>query len=448
MTEEKEMQRASTAGIRVTIGVALGILSCLFGGTASADVVRLEDLEKGAVERRAEVVADAADTAAARADLAGARSPYLPNAALSGELSGSPGARLIRVTDTSGADYLVAGSRPIGEPDAFVPEVRYEGYVSLQQRIYDFGRTRASVYAAESSVTAAEAEERAARASVAEEVRVAYLDWLGAVLLHSASARGLESAKSRLEAVRGRVATGTRPEADLAPARYEETEAELDECEARRNVTSAKLTLEHAAALPLASNAAPDEALLDRQPPTGAAEETPETIALSERSASALATARAYEHDNAPVLTASVRAGVRGQTDNVFPDYRAAISLAVPIWDGGAAAARAAKSREQARALEARADERRAAVNTERKRARADWVNGVERQKLAEALYASAASRKRDAEERYDLGEGTIEAVLEAGAALARAEREVILARVARADAVLRLTNPDGVETK
>src|SRR6185436_1977845 len=121
-------------------------------------------------------------------------------------------------------------------------------------------------------------------------------------------------------------------------------------------------------------------------------------------------------------------AGARGQMSNVFPAYRASVSLAIPIWDGGAAAAQAARAREEAASLDAKEREHRAFVKAERARARHDWAGAAERLRLAESLYALAAARSRDAEERYSLGEGKIESVLETGAVLSRAEREVVLA--------------------
>jgi outer membrane protein TolC len=320
--------------------------------------------------------------------------------------------------------------------------------LSLHGRIYDFGRTRAAVTAADARVSAAEAKGQASRTAIVSEVRVAYLDWLGAGLLRAVSERALGNARARLDLVQARVSTGTRPPSDLAPARYELTLAEIDDLEAKQRVGDAKISLERATGGPLTPNAAPDPSLLDRQPPRADVGETLEALALRRQRASALAMARYYDHGTAPVLSGVAEAGVRGQEQNVFPAYRASVSLAIPIWDGGAASSQAARAREEAALLDAKEREHRTGVQAERARARSDWVGAAERLRLAESLYSLAAARARDAEDRYNLGEGRIEAVLETGAGLSRAEREVVLAKIYRADAALRLETPraEGLE--
>ena len=81
-------------------------------------------------------------------------------------------------------------------------------------------------------------------------------------------------------------------------------------------------------------------------------------------------------------------------------------------------------------------------MRSEHDRAASDWKRSVERVRLAESLYAIAVARERDTADRYSLGQDPLERLLEADAAVTRAEREVLLAKLARTDAALRLTNP------
>ena len=103
-----------------------------------------------------------------------------------------------------------------------------------------------------------------------------------------------------------------------------------------------------------------------------------------------------------------------------------------------------AESRQEAATVDAGAREQRTAIDVELLRAKSDWLNEGRRLGLAEALYAEAAARTRDAEERYGVGESNLEIVLAAASNLSRAEREVILARVARTNALLGWLDPDG----
>ena len=426
----------------IAVAVAL-----LFAREAPADVVRLQDLEALASGHRPALDVQRAQLAAARADADAARSAYYPTLSLNVDASASPGGHLVHITDSGGTEYLVPGSRTVGSADAFLPEARYGGTFSLQGKLYDFGRTRSATNAADARVAESAAEQRASRDRVVAEVRSAYLDWLGAELLHIASQRTLANARSRLDLVQARVDTGTRPRSELAPARYDETLAELDECESRRRVSAARLSLERAVGAPLSKDATPDTGLMDAAPPAGFSLDTADTVVLTKQRASALAMAHFHDHESSPVLSATAEAGVRGQLADVFPTYKAAIALTVPFWDGGASAARAARSRDEAAALNAEEREQRMSVRSEHDRAASDWARSVERVKLAESLYGTAVARARDVADRYSLGQDPLERLLEADAAVSRAEREVLLARLARTDAALRLTSPDASVT-
>jgi outer membrane protein TolC len=419
------------------------VIASMFARTAAADVVRLQDLEARARLVRPAIRAQHAEVGAARADAAFARSAYSPTIMVNADVSGSPGGHLVNVVDSSSKEqYLVAGSKTIGNTGALVPEVRYGGTIALTGRLYDFGRTRSATTAADASVVAASAGETAARDRVVSEVRGAYLDWLGAELLHIASLRALTNARSRLEVVQARVDSGTRPHSELAPAQYDTQLAELDENESRRQVTTARLSLEQAVGAPLPRGGTPDTALLDAAPPRQFTAQTANIVALAKEGTAALAMARFHDRESNPVLTATAEAGIRGQLADVFPTYRAGIALSLPISDGGASAARAARSRSEASALEAREREAESTARSERDRAASDWERSVERVRLAEALYATAVARARDTADRYSLGQDPLERLLDADAGVTRAEREVLLGKLARADAALRLTNP------
>lgn len=429
--------------VRIACGIALSLGTSALATRASADVVTLRDLETNAVQRRASVTAAKERSAAARAGLRLSRSAYSPVATLNVEASGSPGGRLIHVTDTSGDEYLVAGSRRVGESGAFIPQARYGALLSMGGRLYDFGRTRAAVRAAEAQSTAAAADEGATRVTVIQEVRSAYLGWLEAAVIHATSERAVANAHARRQLVQARIETGVRPAAEMGPVLYDEALAMLDESAAKGHMSEAKLDVERAAATALAQDAVPDPSLLDREPPfSDRVPESPSRIALEKREVAARATARMHDHESAPVLSAGAEAGIRGQTTDVFPAYRAFLSLSVPLWDGGAGNARAASARAEAAALEAEVREQRAALTSAQKRARVDYDNAVERVRLSESLLVLAAARARDAEARYDIGNEKIEIVLEASVALLRAQRELLLAKVARAGATLQMQTP------
>src|SRR5262245_46009344 len=102
---------------------------------AQAETVRLRELEATALERRPALGAARARIGAARAEVEAAGAPLRPT--LAGELSGeaAPGGRLVRVADQNGDEYLVSGSRALGEEGALVPDLRYAAGLSLAARL-------------------------------------------------------------------------------------------------------------------------------------------------------------------------------------------------------------------------------------------------------------------------------------------------------------------------
>jgi cobalt-zinc-cadmium efflux system outer membrane protein len=115
------------------------------------------------------------------------------------------------------------------------------------------------------------------------------------------------------------------------------------------------------------------------------------------------------------------------------------LTFAVPLLDGGRQDAQASQLRATAAELDARAREVQAARDAEDARAEADRASAEGRLAIAEELVEACETRLRQAEERYDLGAGSIEPIAEARTVLLRARSEVVLARVDRAGALLRL---------
>ena len=150
--------------------------------------------------------------------------------------------------------------------------------------------------------------------------------------------------------------------------------------------------------------------------------------------------ARAASRGRAPQLDAAAEVGLSGQETQIFPVYRAALSLSVPIFDGGALAAQAQQHRAEARGLAARRqlteEKLRAhqiAAQTALRAAGEELVLTLELLRTAEALVS-------EAEEHYRSGSDTLERVLSAQRSLVQARREVLTAKLDTARARLELT--------
>jgi outer membrane protein TolC len=424
------------------VGAALSLAALAWAGPARAAVVRLEALEAQVTAERSTVETARVAAASARVELA--ESAYYPQLAVSAEGSLSPGGRLVRVADLNGTEYLVQGTRTLDESGAFTPQPRYGVALTAQQRLYDFGRTAAAVRAAEADQRAARAADVAQRGTRVRVLRGAYLRWVGAWIAREAITRQRNDARARRALVEGRVGEGVRAPSDLGALEVHEAEIELDAVRAEGNLAAAKLDVERASGAPLPEGATPDAAILEREPPKAPRDGEGDSMvqSLDSQRDAALAAARAAELGRAPILSATAEAGLHGQSVELFPEYRGSVTLVVPLWDGGATSARVAAARAHAAELSARGTEARQQRSAARARASLDLASAAATLAAAERLRDAAARVANAAEERYALGQGPVEPVLEARAALARAEHEVLVAKLARAEASMTLGGP------
>jgi outer membrane protein TolC len=161
--------------------------------------------------------------------------------------------------------------------------------------------------------------------------------------------------------------------------------------------------------------------------------------ALHKKQQAALATARAHEHNWYPILSAEGEGGLRGQENRWFPVYQVGVNLTVPIWDGGAESARAEMARAEAMALQHQSKQTQYALSARRSSLQRVYRSAAERVQLAEQVRSLVAEELRNAEERYTLGRGAIEAVLDARGALTRADSDLLITRLGRAEAAMNL---------
>jgi outer membrane protein TolC len=255
-----------------------------------------------------------------------------------------------------------------------------------------------------------------------------------------AARRALADAEQRRTLVEGRIQDGVRPPADAVAVQRFEAAARLEEAELRgaRDAAREELALAVGAALPAAAE--PDFSLLDRTPKRSAsARSQPELDALRRKREAALATARVHDRGWYPILAAEGEAGVHAQSDQVFPAYQLGLSLSMPLWDGGMQRARAELARAEAMELSVQARQAEHSLSSRQSSLKRAFDNASERVTLADQVRALSAQELRNAEERYTLGRGSIEALLDARAALTRADSTLLLARLARAEAALGL---------
>jgi outer membrane protein TolC len=409
----------------------------------AAEVIALSKCEKLALKDRPALASDAARLRGARAETDRASSAYYPSLSFEAQSSVSPGSVLFSVADpATGSRYLVPGAPDLGSGRAFDPQFRQELALELRGTIYDFGRTAAAVEAGRARQGAGVASADATRARIVGFVRSAYLAWLGASELQNIAAQAAADAENRRTHLEALIAEGVKPHADLSPALSDELLIKLELERARGELRTAKLMLEQAIGKPLSETAEPDLALLQRVATVSTPAPDPALRALASQREAANKTTRQQDKGNAPVLTGKLSAGARAQGTTVFPAYAVGIGFSVPLWDGGVAHANAAVARARVDELSAQMRERRELHRNDLQRARLDAANANARLTSAEALLETCTQRLQEAEESYELAAGSIDQVAQAREMLRRARSEVVLAKLARVDAELRIAPP------
>jgi outer membrane protein TolC len=207
---------------------------------------------------------------------------------------------------------------------------------------------------------------------------------------------------------------------------------------ANADVNTARLHVAAAAGRELDANSVPDDSLLTQVTEAGQPAPSAVTAALEGQRDAAVANAHAQRRTQAPVLKASADAGARGQLDRIFPVYRIALTLEIPLLDGGVSSASEHLAIARAEELAAMARDGKAQTQLGDELARAQLSNANESIRLAEELLEVATNAQRHALDQRELG-GPIEPVLQAHARMAAAKLELLGARGVRASAVLRL---------
>jgi outer membrane protein len=394
-------------------------------------VLSLDDAVKLALEHHPDLRGARADVSAASARVGQARASLLPqlgaSASYDRQHAGSG-------ADARESDVLAAGA-------------------SVDQLVWDFGRSTGAVRSARASADASEAGARETERAVVRDVRQSFAEARARHALTDVADETAENARLQLARVEVLVEVGSRPRFDLAQARSDAALARVTAVQARSREVIARATLARAMGVDdtlafelanevvpaVAGEDEPAEALLAR-----AAVDRPAVAQLADLVRAQEATVSATRGGYLPRLSVGASASAAGERPGALdPAWSAGATLSWTLFDGGATAARVREAEAGRVALLAQADGLRQRLRLELEQALA----GVSSAKAAgaaavEALEA-AAEGVRLAEARYQTGSGTLLELSTARTARATAAGQVIQASwdlsAARADLAVAL---------
>jgi len=420
---------------------------------AIAQTLTLDEVEARAQRERPELAERQASIDRANADRDAAAAKGRPTLGARVDLSLSPGAELLKIPygeEPNQETYYVTGSRSLGQgQSALVPQPRYAAMLSGKLTILDFGRTSLAIRAAEASIHAERASLVQAKVELVRAARKAYLAWIEAHQTWQLAQRDAEVTKARTGSVRALILEGARPATDATLSAYDEQLAKLREARAHRGSQLAFESLGAALQSELPRESVPELGVIEPTPSVTApgAEVAAPADAVQDRALSvldrqrdaALSAARAAERARAPQLEVGAEVGVTGVDELLFPVYRAAVSLSVPLYDGGALSAAADQHRATARGLDARRQRAEHDIAAARRAAESALQSAGEELAMSLELLAMAETLLSEAEDHYRAGSDTLERVLSAQRSLVQARREVLSSKLEHARARLEL---------
>jgi outer membrane protein len=432
--------------------------------SARAETLTLSDVEARAQRERPELVERRASIDRAQAELAAVRAKSGPTLGARGDISIAPGSKLLRILYDDD-EYFVSGAPALGQKGALIPRPRYAAILGGKYTLLDFGRTSLGVRAAEAAISAERASLIQAKVELVRAARDAYLTWLEAHQTWQLSKSDAEVTTARTKNVRELIAEGARPATDATLSAYDEQLARLREARARRAGSMAFEALAAAVQSELPAGAEPELAVIEPgapvppnpspaaapgQAPLAARASAPATVsdtstndqrlqAFERKRAAALSAANAADRSRAPQLDVSGEVGVQGQDTQVFPSYRAGLSLTIPLYDGGVQSALADQYRAEALGLEARRQLLDKQLTAQRRAAEHALSSAGEELTMSLALLGTAEALLAEAEEHYRAGSDTLERVLSAQRSLVQARREVLTSKLETAKARLEL---------
>ncbi|HET6370018.1 MAG TPA: TolC family protein, partial [Nitrospiria bacterium] len=255
----------------------------------------------------------------------------------------------------------------------------YTAALSLQQLIFDFGKTGADIEAARNTLQGTRWDEESSRRTVVLNVKVAYFGLLQARRLVLVNEETVRQFEEHLRQSEGFYKAGTRPKFDVTKAEVDLTNAQLNLIKARNAAEVARVTLLNAMGVPdrpiaemedLLSfqkfNITQEEALKE------ALRERPDLLSLSAKRRSAEAQIRSVKRTYFPVLSGSADYTYQGQEFPLVWNWDVGLNLTFPLFSGFQTKSQVAEARANFETSQANEEILRQAIFLE---VRQDYLN-------------------------------------------------------------------------
>jgi outer membrane protein len=390
----------------------------------------LEEAITIALENQPSIRVRLAEYAAARYRVNQALAPLFP------QLGFSAGAFRSR-DHLSGSPSSVSPSSPTTRSGTSYTTTASAGF-SVEQRIFDFGKTGAATEAARSRAQSSGEVVEVERDEIVLAVKDAYLNLLFAKRLVLVNEAALDRANLNLRSARGFFDVGTRPKSDVTRAEVDVANARVDLIRALNAVNLFRVALNTAMGIAINTPTEVKDILVYEQFPIDRDALVGEALRRRAEYRQARFNAEAAEadvrrafRDFFPELFGVGSHGLArtdGRTDVRSDSWEAGLELRWSIFDGGNRIARHQEAKALVEAVQATVRTLELSIWQEVEQAHIALVEAEERIGAAQKAVESAQENFRLSQGRFDAGVGTIIELTDAQLALTQAQSGEALA--------------------
>jgi len=302
----------------------------------------------------------------------------------------------------------------------------YFNSLSLQQLLFDFGKTGADVDAARQNMKGSELSEENSRQTVVVNVKIAYFALLAARHLLQVQEETVRQSEEHLDQAKGFYQAGTRTKFDVTNAEVTLTNAQLDLIKARNAVEVARVTLANAMGVPDYPIGDLEELLTfekmeitEERALKEALESRPDLLSLVAQRQADEALVRSAQRSYFPVLSGNANYTYGGQNFPLVWNWDVGATLSVPIFSGFLTQSQVAQARANLVVAGANEEALRQDVILAIHAAYSTLVETEERVHTSEVVV-------RQAQENLDLANGRFQAGI--GTSLEQTDAQVLLA--------------------
>jgi outer membrane protein len=327
----------------------------------------------------------------------------------------------------------------------------YTTTLSVNQLIYDFGKTGGGLDAARSGVQSASFDADRVLQEVVLNVKQAYYALLQANKLLTVAQQTLEQTEGHLRQAEAFFRAGSKPRFDMTRAEVDVNTARLGLINAKNDVRLRTIALYNAMGIDPGRDIEVEDILAQtpevpslNQIEKAALENRPEMQKTAADIQAAQARVKAAESNYLPTLSANGAYNwAHGTSETSLPvsvpgfgefqgdignSWNAGVLLSMPLFEGGLTKGRVSEARANLRALEAQRDGLRQSILLEVNQAHADLENAAARIDVMESSQQKAKENLELAEGRYQAGVGPSLEVTDAQVAYIKAETDHVQA--------------------